>query len=69
MPISTKEAAARIGVIQRRIQQLITEQRIPGAQKIGRDWLVPDDFVVLPSAERASTHPAKKIVRTDDPAD
>lgn len=60
MPISTEEAAKRQGVSKRRIQRLIQENRIPGAVRLNRDWMVPDDFIVLPP-EHPKPHPAQKI--------
>ncbi|HEX7906725.1 MAG TPA: hypothetical protein VF534_01350 [Paraburkholderia sp.] len=44
----------------RRIQRLIQENRIPGAVRLNRDWMVPDDFIVLPP-EHPKPHPAQKI--------
>ena len=38
--LSTKEAAARVGVSDARIRQLCKQGRL-GAEKFGRDWLVP----------------------------
>lgn len=60
MPISTAEAAKRQGVSKRRMQRLIQEERVPGATRWGRDWMVPDDFIVLPP-DNPKPHPAQKI--------
>jgi excisionase family DNA binding protein len=60
MPISTDEAAKRQGVTKRRIQRLIQQDRIPGAVRLNRDWMVPDDFIILP-ADNPKDHPAQKI--------
>jgi excisionase family DNA binding protein len=59
-PISTEEAAKRQGVSKRRIQRLIQDNRIPGTVRLNRDWMVPDDFIVLPP-DHPSSHPAQKI--------
>jgi len=48
--ISTTQAAEQIGLTQGRIRQLLREERIPGALKVGRDWLIPDAFTVAPPA-------------------
>jgi excisionase family DNA binding protein len=60
MPISTEEAAKRQGVSKRRIQRLIQQDRIPGAVRIGRDWMVPDDFIILPP-DNPTSHSGQKI--------
>jgi len=45
--ITTKEAAERLGITIRRVQALITAGRLP-AQKVGRDWLInPDDLILV----------------------
>ena len=36
-------AADRLGVPLRTLQLWCATGRVPGAQKIGRDWLIPDD--------------------------
>jgi hypothetical protein len=60
MPISTDEAAKRQGVTKRRILRLIQQDRIPGAARLKRVWMVPDDFIVLPP-DNPKDHPAQKI--------
>lgn len=37
------QAAAAWGITPRRVRILAAEERIPGAVKIGRDWLIPSD--------------------------
>ena len=39
--ISTKEAAAKWGISTTRITILANEGRIPGAKRIGRNWMIP----------------------------
>ncbi len=41
--ISTADAAKRWSLSQRRVIVLCSESRIPGAEKIGNTWLIPDD--------------------------
>ena len=41
--ISCAEAAAKWGISQRRVQKLGEENRIPGAVKFSRIWLIPKD--------------------------
>jgi len=50
--ISVREAAKAAGVSPRRIQQLVTAGRIPGAEKVAGVWLVPTGFTVAPGARR-----------------
>lgn len=39
--IAAKQAAERWGISLRRVQKLCSEGRIPGVERVGRDWLVP----------------------------
>lgn len=41
--ISAKEAAAKWGVSSRHVQRFLQAGRVPGAQKLGHVWLIPDD--------------------------
>lgn len=41
--LSIREAAQKWGVSDRRINQYCAEGRIPGAQRIGKAWAIPDD--------------------------
>lgn len=36
-------AAERLGVRESRVRQLCIAERIPGAVKVGRQWLIPKD--------------------------
>ena len=40
---SCAEAAEKWGISQRRVQKLCEENRIPGAVKFSRIWLIPND--------------------------
>ena len=55
--LTTKEAAGRLGVSVRRVQALIAAGRLP-AQKIGRDWIIPE-HALLAVAERKPGRPAR----------
>jgi hypothetical protein len=48
--IGTAAAAKRLGVNLQRIRALLTQRRIPGARRVGRQWFVPEDFEVKPGA-------------------
>ena len=41
--ISCAEAAAKWGISERRVQKLCESERIPGAVKFSRVWLIPKD--------------------------
>ena len=41
--ISVGEYAANIGKAQRSVRQKCQHGTLPGAVKIGRDWLIPED--------------------------
>lgn len=41
--ISTAEASQKWGVSLRQVQRLLADNRIPGAKKYGRSWMIPDD--------------------------
>ena len=46
--LSSKQAAATLGISQRRIQQLLGDGRIEGAQRVGSTWIVPSPVKVIP---------------------
>jgi excisionase family DNA binding protein len=55
--LTTTGAAARLGVTQARIRQLIFAKKLP-ARKIGRDWLIqPSDLSKV--AVRKAVRPRK----------
>jgi len=49
MYLTTKEAASRLGTNVRRIQDLLAQGRIVGAQRVGRSWIIDETFSVLPT--------------------
>ena len=49
--LSIKQTAEKWGISGRRIQRLCSENRVPGAMKIGSYWAVPAD-TVKPKDER-----------------
>lgn len=59
--LTTKEAAARLKVSTARIRQMIIEGVIVGAEKFGRDNVVPEAEVVrLENADRKAGRPPKE---------
>jgi excisionase family DNA binding protein len=39
--LTVRQAALRLGNTQKYIRDLLYEQKLPGAQKKGREWLIP----------------------------
>ena len=48
--LNVKRAAERLGVSDRRVRQLAREGRIPGAVKVGQEWLIPTPVEVIPGS-------------------
>jgi hypothetical protein len=46
--LTASEAAQAWHVSPRRVRQLASTDRIPGAQKMGRDWLIPPEASITP---------------------
>lgn len=58
--LTTTEAAARLGVSMARIRQMIIDGVIAGAEKVGRDNVIPErEIARLESAERKAGRPPK----------
>jgi excisionase family DNA binding protein len=56
--LTTKEAAARLGISVMRVQQLIWDGRLP-AEKMGRDYFIKEDDLKL-VADRKPGRPKKE---------
>ena len=41
--VTTKEMSKKWGITLRRIQIMCSQGRIPGAKKVGRTWMIPED--------------------------
>ncbi len=54
--ISVKEAAEKWGVTTRRVQILCSEEKIKGATRFGRNWMIPEG-AVLPSSAKKGEEP------------
>jgi hypothetical protein len=50
--INVQQAAALLGISIARVRVLCGEGRIDGAEKIGRDWLLPSDPKVRPASRQ-----------------
>ena len=51
--ITTKQAADELGVTDQRVRQLLAQHRIVGAEKPGRDWMIPAPIQVLTARQAA----------------
>ena len=60
--MSIQQAAEKWGISERRIQVLCGEERVPGAFRIGRVWVIPSD-AQKPTDARIKT--GKYIKRKD----
>ena len=47
--VTVREAAARLGVSERRVRKLALDGRIRGATKTGAEWLIPTPVEMTPS--------------------
>ena len=56
--LTTPEVAKKLGVTVSRVQALINEHRLP-AQKLGRDFMVREEDLILVSARQAGRTPAR----------
>lgn len=54
--ITVKQAAEKWGVTPRRVQILCAEERIKGAYRFGRSWMIPS-HAVLPNARKKEDDP------------
>ena len=46
--VTVREAAARLGVSERRVRKLARDGRVQGATKPGAEWLIPTPVEVIP---------------------
>ena len=50
--IGSKEAAAKLKISDRRVRVLCAQNRIKGAEKVGKSWVMPSNPVILPVVKR-----------------
>jgi len=60
--ITAKEAAAKWGISQRRVQVLCEQDRVDGAKRLGWAWAIPED-ASKPADARLNREKAKTIRR------
>lgn len=62
--LTTTQAAARLGVTPSRVRRMIIDGVIIGAEKIGRDILIPESEIGrLEKMDRKSGRPASKATK------
>ena len=54
--LSIRETSYKWGISERRVNQYVAQGRIPGAERFGRSWAIPDD-AVKPTDPRKQTPP------------
>ena len=54
--LSIRETSYKWGISERRVNQYVAQGRIPGAERFGRSWAIPDD-AVKPTDPRKKTPP------------
>ena len=54
--LSIRETSYKWGISERRVNQYVAQGRIPGAERFGRSWAIPDD-AVKPTDLRKQTPP------------
>jgi hypothetical protein len=50
MSITVQQAEKKLSIKPRRIRALCEQGRIVGAEKVGRDWVLPDSPVISPAS-------------------
>ena len=60
--LSIRETSYKWGISERRVNQYVAQGRIPGAERFGRSWAIPDD-AVKPTDPRKKTprYPAQTV--------
>ena len=54
--ITVKEAAEKWGVTPRRVQILCSQEKIKGAYRFGRSWMIPKKAILPSSAKGTEPH-------------
>ena len=65
--VSVTQFARREGVSRIRVLQLLAERRIPGARKVGRQWIIPDTARIVrrtPGRPRKHSRAQERLLRT-----
>lgn len=55
-PLTTRDAALRLGISIRRLMTLLAEGKFPGSYKVGLIWQIPQGAVKARIKERAIRH-------------
>jgi len=57
---SLAEGARQVGLSMSRLRVLCEQARVPGAEKVGRFWVLPDEVKIVPVVRRAPTRRTPK---------
>ena len=63
--ITVREAAARLGISERRVRKLASDDRLRGATKAGAEWLIPTPTDVIPG-KRGPASVVDRLCATED---
>lgn len=64
--ISVKEAALKWNVSERRVHQYCKDERIPGLQRFGNSWAIPEDAVKPSNPRKKKKAEKKKAVQSSE---
>ncbi len=64
--VTAKEYAKMIGTSVRIVQRLCDQERIPGAKKYGRDWLIPADARPIPGKKGPRAEWERNLAKLQD---
>ena len=64
--LSIRETSYKWGISERRVNQYVAQGRIPGAERFGRSWAIPDD-AGKPTDPRKKTprYPAQTVKQNE----
>lgn len=63
--MTVKEYAEKLGCSIRNVQRLLKDERIPGAKKMGRDWIIPANVWPTPGEKGPLSEWEKRLARND----
>lgn len=58
---TTVSLAKKLGVSTQRVRVLCLSGRIAGAERVGRDWIIPADYIIKPSRNKRGGKSFTKI--------
>lgn len=58
--LSIRETSCKRNASERRVNQYVTEGRIPGVERFGKSWAIPEDAKSRPIRGRRRKHEAEE---------